>query len=171
MPSPDSTTHSDIIVTENVIPNEDEDEVEDDDEIDDEDEDEQRIMELESYQRFIAKWNRFQQICDQHNVMTRANYSCCNNCGVSEICGEHDEPDNQRYDAYLFYHCQENDRVFAQLESNTQPVHILLNWGYFDDDTQENNYSQLAKRVADCATTAECVLEYTNYDTKLELII
>lgn len=131
----------------------------------------EKIKSLESYQKFIKKWAMFAELCNQNKIIVRDNYACCISCGNYEIFLDY--KDNPSYNAYIYYHSQESDRIIDQLKSDQPEILIYLAWGYFDDQlcTNDPQCLQLAQKIEKYAMSLGFHLKYTDIGQKLKLSI
>jgi hypothetical protein len=67
---------------------------------------------------------------NRQGIVARQDFSCCNNCGFTEIWDEVEEAEKQQpVEGYVFYHLQATERV---VESGQ----LLMAYGCVDDDPQ-----------------------------------
>ncbi|QKF93697.1 hypothetical protein QKU48_gp0239 [Fadolivirus algeromassiliense] len=143
---------------------------------DDEDELDEKIDAIknsDTYRKYERIWNRFADLCETNNILARADWTCCNTCGNSEIDREKDRMEkscNKKYVGYVFYHLQESDRIYTQCQEDKEEIKVWLGWGYFDNLDEENDTKciKLAEKIYKIALDAGCDLDYTDISQKLE---
>jgi hypothetical protein len=63
---------------------------------------------------------------DANGVVARMNFTCCQNCGVTEIADE--RPDDRPSTGYVFFHQQDAERLADD------PAHLYLAYGTLDPE-------------------------------------
>jgi len=67
---------------------------------------------------------------NQQGIVARQDFSCCNNCGFTEIWDEVEKEEERRpVEGYIFYHLQCTERAI-------QTGQLLLAYGCVEDDTK-----------------------------------
>jgi hypothetical protein len=76
---------------------------------------------------------------NRQGIVARQNFSCCNNCGFTEIWDEVDrEEQHQQIEGYVFYHLQSTEQVI-------ETGRLLLAYGCVEED--EAVFTQVANKI------------------------
>jgi hypothetical protein len=76
---------------------------------------------------------------NQQGIVARQDFSCCNNCGFTEIWDEVEEADNhQLVEGYVFYHLQCTERAI-------ETGHLLMAYGCVEDDPA--TFKRVGKKI------------------------
>lgn len=153
------------------------DEDEDEDEHEDEDEDEhdyedENIRKSPKFQAFNQTIDSFFDLCDDNQILSRKDFTCCNTCGCYEIYGIKEQTEDEGklyYDGYIFYHSQETDFILDQISGNIPEIHVHLNWGLFVDSSNpsKEDYDNFTKKLVNLAD--KFTNQVNNSDFKLQI--
>jgi hypothetical protein len=78
---------------------------------------------------------------NRQGIVARQDFSCCNNCGFSEIWDEIEEAEKQQaVDGYVFYHLQSTERVIKTGQ-------LLMAYGCLEDDPKA--LQRVAKKIVE----------------------
>lgn len=113
--------------------------------------------ELEVHAREQAMWDgltdcdrldRAFENLEESGVVARQNFSCCTNCGSTEIW---DEAEGGNFDGYVFYHQQDTDGAIEGRE-------LYLSYGSLQREENEEKWAAttlaIANRIVDALQTA-----------------
>ena len=112
-----------------------------------------------------SKWNDFVRICEQQNIIARANWDTDAHRPYNM---EYLRAESPHCDAYVFFDYWENMSFLRRLRKKTA-TNVLLRYGYFKQG-DDFDQSELHERINACAVQAKCALEYTFEINRLSLV-
>ena len=122
------------------------------------------------FKNFDNMIDKFFELCEKNNILARKNWTCCNSCGNWDINNTNVEND-KKFDAYIFYHIQETERILQTMTKDEYPIEINLAWGYFKDELEQTDPQglNLGEQIKKLAKSLKLDLEYTTFNKKLIL--
>lgn len=116
----------------------------------------QQTEEQRKYKVFTKKIDQFFKQLDQ-NIIAKRDFTCCNNCGSSDICKIVENSDNPDfYWGYIFYHIQETDYIKETIMNEESIIH--LGWDVFKDDCTADEYDKFADKIVHEADVFETTI-------------
>ena len=75
----------------------------------------------------------FIEMCGMNDILFRRDFTCCSNCGHSEIHNKIEEGDD--WEGYAFYHIQSTDTLIESINASTDDIEtsVYLGWGLFNE--------------------------------------
>lgn len=128
----------------------------------------QKMNSSSEYQKFATLVNDFFSTLDeQYHVLAKRDWTCCTTCGHSEIWDLYHETPNNNYSGYIFYHDQERDRIWDNIEDGEKEISVHLQWGLFDET---NDYENINKHQLFVNRLIECAEKINNKQKRISVV-